>query len=562
MIRWRDAELVQEAQRAHLEHLKDHGMKRLILLFALGACGHHGSTSAADGGTKNDSGLTGLDGGSSDLATLPGVDGGAPSAICTAPGTPPDTSSPRVTLTSCTQQELQAAISGGGVIAFACGDATIAITSTLVVPADLDTTIDGGGHITLDGGGTTRILSMTGADYRKNDHRLALVGLTLKNGKSAGTKPYASAPSPCSQGFYDGYGGALSVSDATLWVQACTFDHNVAESIGPDVAGGAISLAGSKQAIIIGSTFTGNSASNGGAIGSLNSQLDVYDSVFGNNRATGHDANGDDQSKCSVKATNGQYQTGSGGNGGAISIDGGSDTAHTFCGTRFVSNQSGQGALGGALFRTPDGAKQTTTIDRCLFDGNQAPTSAGAAYFHNSTLIVTASTFKANSSASFGAIQADGTTFDFSNDTFSGNEGTSIAGTLALFGGDGKIRYSTFAGNKTGSFAADIFGNPTLTIEGCLFQGAVGTSGPLQCQVTGTGSSNLQFPADNACTPDTMFSDAQLGAIGDHGGPTPTVLPAAGSPAIGAGHDCPATDQRGVTRPSDPCTIGAVEGSQ
>ena len=492
---------------------------------------------------------------------LPAVDGGAPTSVCIAPSGAPDTSTPRVTLTSCTQDALQAAITGGGVIAFSCGDATITITSTLVVPPGLDTTIDGGGHITLDGGGTTRILSMTGSDYRKNDHRLALVGLTLKNGKIAGTKAYATASAPCSQGFYDGYGAAVYVSDGVLWASDCTFDGNTAEQVGPDVGGGAIALLGSKQGTIVRSTYTKNTASNGGAIVSLNSQLDVYDSVFSNNRATGHDANGDDQSKCSVKADNGQYQTGSGGNGGAIAIDGGSDGTHLFCGARFLSNQAGVGALGGALFRTPDGAKQPTTIDRCLFDGNQAPTSAGAAYFHNSTLVVTASTFHANTSAAFGAIQADGTTFDFTNDTFSANEGTNIAGTLALFGGDGAIRYSTFAGNKTGSFAADLFGNPALTLEGCLFQNAVGTSAPLQCQVTGTGASNLQFPTDTACTPDTTFSDAMLGPIGDHGGPTPTILPAPGSPALAAGHNCPATDQRGLPRPGDACTIGATEGS-
>ena len=533
-------------------------MKRLVLLFALGACNHHDSTGGADGAVSSD---LPPEGGRGDLAALPAVDGGAPSSLCAVPGTPPDTSTPRVTLTSCTQQALQAAISGGGVIAFSCGDATIAITSTIVVPADLDTTIDGGGHITLDGGGTTRILSMTGPDFRKNDHRLALVGLTLMNGKAVGTQPYAAATAPCSQGFYDGYGAAVYVSDGVLWVSSSTFIGNTAEQLGPDVSGGAIALLGSKQATIVGSTFTGNSASNGGAVGSLNSQLDVYDSVFANNRATGHDANGDDATKCSVKATNGQHQTGSGGNGGAVSIDGGADTAHTFCGSRFLSNQAGAGALGGALFRTPDGAKQTTTVDRDLFDGNQAPGSAGAAYFHNSTLVVIASTFHANTSTAFGAIQADGTTFDFVNDTFSANEGTSIAGALALFGGDGKIRYSTFAGNKTGSFAADVFGNPTLTLEGCLFQNAIGTGSPLQCQVTGTGAGNLQFPMSDACTPDTTFSDAMLGMIGDHGGPTPTILPAAGSPAIGAGHGCPGTDQRGVARPSDSCTIGAAEGS-
>ena len=54
-----------------------------------------------------------------------------------------------------------------------------------------------------------------------------------------------------------------------------------------------------------------------------------------------------------------------------------------------------RGALGGAIARTPDAAMQTTVIDRCLFDGNTGD-SAGAAYFHNSNLTITASTFTNN----------------------------------------------------------------------------------------------------------------------------------------------------------------------
>jgi hypothetical protein len=49
-----------------------------------------------------------------------------------------------------------------------------------------------------------------------------------------------------------------------------------------------------------------------------------------------------------------------------------------------------------------------------------------------------------------------------------------------------------------------------------------------------------------------------LGALGDNGGDTETMLPAAGSPAIGIGTGCPATDQRGQPRPAA-CTAGAVE---
>jgi hypothetical protein len=58
--------------------------------------------------------------------------------------------------------------------------------------------------------------------------------------------------------------------------------------------------------------------------------------------------------------------------------------------------------------------------------------------------------------------------------------------------------------------------------------------------------------------------DAKLGPLADNGGPTLTHALLAGSPAINAGSNsaCPATDQRGVSRPQGAnCDIGAVEAA-
>jgi hypothetical protein len=65
--------------------------------------------------------------------------------------------------------------------------------------------------------------------------------------------------------------------------------------------------------------------------------------------------------------------------------------------------------------------------------------------------------------------------------------------------------------------------------------------------------------ADTKCTPTTVFADAGLAALADNGGPTKTCLPGAGGPALGIGKSCPATDQRGMPRPSNACAAGAVE---
>jgi hypothetical protein len=60
------------------------------------------------------------------------------------------------------------------------------------------------------------------------------------------------------------------------------------------------------------------------------------------------------------------------------------------------------------------------------------------------------------------------------------------------------------------------------------------------------------------CASPIMIADPMLGELADHGGPTFTIQPAAGSPALRQGTGCPQTDQRGTPRTS-PCTLGAYE---
>jgi predicted outer membrane repeat protein len=554
----------------------DRGMRIAVLAAALGVCvcacgGGHGAT--GDGGGGGGGG-----GGPADAIVTP------PGTTCGAPVQPVDTSTPDHVVgdgsaASCTEAALAAAIGSGGIITFACGSAatTIAVTQTLELRTDVDTTLDGGNLVTLDGGDAVRILDFAHANYRVNTVTLTLQHLALAHAHAHGTMMYGSAAPPCSQGYYDGFGGALQLRDGKLVVIDCDFESDQAESLGPDVGGGAISLLGSLGAVVASSTFHGNKASNGGAIYSLNSQLDVYDSVFDGNVAEGNGANSDDMSKCSVLAMTNQYQVGSGGNAGAIGIDGGDDTTHTFCGVKFTNNQGGVAALGGALARTPDKAMQTTVIDRCTFDSNHAD-SAGALYFHNSALQITATTFSNNVAVhGSGAIQADGTTFDFLNDTFAANNAMAgLGGAVSLFGGSGAIAFTSFSGNQANGgdpyFGAAIGGNPPLALVSDLFANntAQNPGAPMQCQVMGTGDGDLQWPMDHAvgggsdapCTPTTQFADPMLGALGDHGGAAATELPAAGSPAIGAGVTCPPSDQRGMPRPATGCTSGSVEGDQ
>ena len=542
----------------------------------IAACGSDASAPAADagaapteGGTaKGDGGVIGDDDGS---AIVPP---GPPAATCDSPIAAIDVSTPTTVVGTgagtCTEDALRAAIAKGGVVTFNCGDhATIAVTSELTLNTKVDTVIDGGGKVTLDGGGKTRIIHFDAGNFRATKTTVTLQHLALDHGKSSGTA-IPSAPPPCSQGVdTDGGGGAVLVRDGVLHVIDCTFTGNAAATPGPDVAGGAIYAIGALDVTIAGSTFVQNSGSNGGAVGSLFSNLTIVNDTFAGNEANGSGANTIDP-KCTADGG----ESGNGGNGGAVVIDGGEDFAVVVCGSTFTANKAG--ALGGAFFRTPDIGRETTRVDRSTFDGNTAKSGGGAMYLHHTDLAIVASTYSNNSASGAGAIQADDTVFDFSNVTFAGNKATTgLGGAISLFGNGGKVAYCTFTDNHadagSGIFGAAIAGGTALTITNSVFDGNTSQDcgAPMTCaDGNSTGDGNVQWPqnhavcasADPACASGTTFADPKLGALSNNGGTTRTALPGAGSAAIGAGKGCSGVDQRGHTRKvGDGCTAGAVE---
>ena len=289
---------------------------------------------------------------------------------------PVDTSHPTTVIgtgtpASCTFASLNTAAQHGGIITFNCGSApvTIPITATINLPITMNTVIDGGGLVTLDGQNSQQILSFNGTNYRVNTNGLTLQHIALINAMTNPTQLIPTHPAPCSQGYDDGQGGAVFVNDGSLTVIDCLFQNNHAALLGPDTGGGAIYVEGSLNgAMIVGSTFENNEASNAGAVGCLQADLIVYNSLFMNNTATGHDANNDDASMCSY-INNGQNETGSGGNGGALYLDGNSG-AVTLCEDWVANNAAGVNAYGGGLFFTSDGFTNDLYIGDTTMVGN------------------------------------------------------------------------------------------------------------------------------------------------------------------------------------------------
>jgi hypothetical protein len=290
------------------------------------------------------------------------------SKCCTQP-LPPEaqlvnTSNPKAvvgtgTAASCTYAALSAAIAQGGTITFNCGAApvTISVTATLDVPTDRDTVIDGGNVVTLDGGGSVRILRWDSPGWMTNTHVLTLQRISLANGKATPTQAIPPCPTPCSQGWTDGQGGAVYMRDGTLRVINSTFTGNQAAPLGPDTGGGAIYVFGGQPLTISGSIFKNNQASNAGAVGTLFAADSIYNSLFDGNKAIGNGANNVDPSQCSCSSSG---QIGSGGNGGAIYSDGvGLDV--NICGTTITNNTANE--FGAAVFFTSNDPSNKGTLN-------------------------------------------------------------------------------------------------------------------------------------------------------------------------------------------------------
>ena len=245
---------------------------------------------------------------------------------------------------SCTGDAVVAAVAGGGIITFNCGEEPVTITlegpAKVVNDTGPDIVIDGGGLVTLSGGGTTRILYMNTCDEAQKwttshcqdqDHpNLTVQNLTFVDGDSRGEEEF------------DG-GGAIWVRGGRFKVINSRFFNNVCADVGPDVGGAGLRVRSQYQGqpvYVVNSTFGGaegygNVCSNGGGISSIGVSWTIINSVFSHNRAVGNGANPMDPG------------TPGGGSGGAIYNDGNTMTL-SLCGARIQRNEVN--AHGSAIF--------------------------------------------------------------------------------------------------------------------------------------------------------------------------------------------------------------------
>ncbi len=264
---------------------------------------------------------------------------------------------------SCTSAAVVAAVARGGFIAFNCGPRPVTITMTgtaRVFNTSHQVVLDGGGKITLNGGGRHQILYMNTCDWTPRPDRncftqewpqLIVENIALENGSSMVRERRGVS-------FGGGGGGAIFDLGGQLRVVNSRFIDNHCYSVGPDLGGAAIRALAQwhgQPVYINHDTFSGGSCSNGGALSSIGVSWVILNSVMENNEAIGFGAN---------PARRG---TPGGGSGGAIYTDG-SGYSVEIAGTVIRGNYAREG--GGAIFFVSNDRAGRLTIENSTLLSN------------------------------------------------------------------------------------------------------------------------------------------------------------------------------------------------
>jgi len=299
----------------------------------------------------------------------------------------------------------------------------------------------------------------------------------------------------------------------------------------------------------------------GSAIFSFSGGLTLEDCAFINNVATG----------ASNIASAGVGGTGQGGaifNRGTLKLNrctfsgnaanGAAGSALSSGGTLGPGGDGGAGQ-GGAVFNHGSGS---LAVYNCTFSGNTATGGAGGAG--------SGGTLQAAGGDGNGAAVFNQGTMTLTSATVSGNTGRGGAGygSGAMHGPNG--------GSNGGVFAAS---GSSDTVANTIVAGNIGNAADTQGAFTSSGYNLIgigDFSSGFTTTGDLVGTtaapiDAKLSPLQNHGGPTDTMAPLAGSPAIDQGNNFGLPfDQRSQPRPfddpsypnatgGDGCDIGAVE---
>ena len=219
----------------------------------------------------------------------------------------------------------------------------------------------------------------------------------------------------------------------------------------------------------------------------------------------------------------------------------------------------------GSIFTINSGV--TVSISSLTIANGNAP--GGGGIFSEGTLMLTNCTVENNTAAGpggtaglGGGIDNDGGTVTVTNSTISGNTATGGGEGGGIDNDDGPLTVvnSTISGNSatgSGSIGGGIANggaSPVLSLANSI---VAGNSASTYADIDGSYADNGGNKASNSSSGTSTIA-IDLAPLGNYGGPTQTMPPLTGSPALNAGTyqtGEPTTDQRGAPRPS---TSGAT----
>ena len=431
-------------------------------------------------------------------------------------------------------------VNTGGTVTFSnnLSGATIPLTNGQL-SLDRSVTIDArslAAGVTVTSGNSNRLF------FQATNTTCALLGLTLSGGFSTN-------------------GGAIYNNGGSLNLTNCVFAGNATPQTNVAHSGGAIYNNGGALGLDT-CTFSGNKSVNGGAIDSIGGSLLM--------------------SNCALSGNFGQYFTPGAGSGvirnsGQLTLTDCTVTGGNSFNAAIFS--SGPAALlrcnvssNGSYYCGGIANSGTMTLTNCTLQGNSGFVGGAVGGIQNNgTLTIDGSTISGSSgSGAIGAIQNVGPLL-INRSTISGNSGGS--GTIAnsslltinnstignnlgvgiqLWGGTLTLNNSTISGNTQTN--ASFVGGINVSAGTVLLTNTIvaGNNSPTNIFGPFSGANNL------------TAGDPLLAPLGNYGGPTQTMPPLPGSPAIDAGLDSVtnllATDQRGYPRlVATHVDLGAVE---
>jgi hypothetical protein len=180
---------------------------------------------------------------------------------------------------SCTEAALDAALAPGGLVTFDCGTDPLTITITSTKTIAKDTTIDGGGRITISGGNAVGVFAVnSGATFDVRNLTIAdghsnagPGGVGVASGGTLRVSKTTFSNNKAVGGFTGSWGGAIVTVAGTVTVTESLFSGNNADT------GGAIAILVGGTLTVSNSTFAGNT---NGAIANQDSTVTITNSTF------------------------------------------------------------------------------------------------------------------------------------------------------------------------------------------------------------------------------------------------------------------------------------------